>query len=308
LPATDPGKSERVTTGLCTESSSQLTRELVERYAVEVVPLTVTVDGVDYLEGRELDADAFYARFLDDAAPVVATPEPGPGLFVEAYERLAASGATEILSVHAGSALSGTIRAAALAADSSPVPVRLVDSGAASFAVSCCLWEAAEALANGAELEEAAVVAESLLPTIGNVFVVGALDLVRARGSAATYDAHVAGDGPRGVPVLTLRDGVPQVLAEAETVDDAVQAMASAITAWGGDLRGAVGRADALTAPLSDAVIAAVVDAPPVREVIRYRIGPSVGAHTGPGTVAAFFFPGSTPRPELEPEVEAVTG
>jgi hypothetical protein len=27
-----------------------------------------------------------------------------------------------------------------------------------------------------------------------------------------------------------------------------------------------------------------------VREVVRYRIGPSVGAHTGPGTAGAFFY------------------
>jgi len=25
--------------------------------------------------------------------------------------------------------------------------------------------------------------------------------------------------------------------------------------------------------------------------VVRYRIGPSVGAHTGPGTAGAFFWP-----------------
>jgi len=24
---------------------------------------------------------------------------------------------------------------------------------------------------------------------------------------------------------------------------------------------------------------------------VRYRVGPSVGAHTGPGTAGAFFFP-----------------
>ena len=28
-----------------------------------------------------------------------------------------------------------------------------------------------------------------------------------------------------------------------------------------------------------------------VDEVIRYRVGPSIGAHTGPGTVGCFMFP-----------------
>ena len=31
--------------------------------------------------------------------------------------------------------------------------------------------------------------------------------------------------------------------------------------------------------------------APEVKEVVLYRIGPSVGAHTGPGTAGCFFWP-----------------
>jgi fatty acid-binding protein DegV len=35
----------------------------------------------------------------------------------------------------------------------------------------------------------------------------------------------------------------------------------------------------------------AVSESSNVVEVVRYRIGPSVGAHTGPGTVGCFMFP-----------------
>ena len=43
--------------GICTDSNSQLPESLAQRYAVEVVPITVTVDGHEYLEGVDLDAD-----------------------------------------------------------------------------------------------------------------------------------------------------------------------------------------------------------------------------------------------------------
>src|SRR5437763_13393835 len=99
-----------------------------------------------------------------------------------ADEAAAAQGATEILSVHIGSSVSGTINSARLAAQVSPVPVRIVDSGTASFAITLCLWEAAEAIAAGAPIDEAAVAAERVGATVGNVFVVGALDLARAGG------------------------------------------------------------------------------------------------------------------------------
>ena len=56
-------------------------------------------------------------------------------------------------------------------------------------------------------------------------------------------------------------------------------------------LKVAVGVADQGAMPLWTALEAELDGAPQVREVIRYRIGPSVGAHTGPGTAGAFFYP-----------------
>src|SRR5205823_5608745 len=109
-----------------------------------VVPLRVTVDGVTYLEGVDLDADEFYARF-EAGTPEVATSQPSPGQFEVAYDQLVAAGADEILSVHIGSSISGTVNAARLAAAEVAIPVRIVDTGTASFGVALCVWAAAEA-------------------------------------------------------------------------------------------------------------------------------------------------------------------
>ena len=277
--------------GLCTDSNAQLPPELVERYGVEVVPLTVTVDGEAFLEGVELDADGFYARFAGGAAPTVTTAAPGPGLFVAAYEALAARGATEILSVHIGSSISATVDAARLAARNAPVPVRLVDTGTASFAVSCCLWEAAEAVAEGADVEQAAQVAERVAGLTDNVFVVGALDLARGGGRlSAAADRALQADG---IPVLRLVEGSFQPVAQVRTVEEAAAAMASAVTGSGTGLRVGISVADAAAAPVGEALEARLAGAAEVAELVRYRVGPSVGVHTGPGTAGAMWYPAS---------------
>jgi DegV family protein with EDD domain len=272
--------------GIVTDSNSQLPPELAERYGVEVVPLSVTVDGDEYLEGVDLDAGAFYARF-QTRRPVVSTALPSPGRFAEAYEAAAARGATEILSVHIGSSLSGTVNAARLASQVAPVPVRIVDTGTASFAVSLCLWEAAEAITAGATLEEAAAVAERVGATVGNVFVVGALDLARAGG-------RLAGDvvpSSTTIPVLTLAGGVMREVDRCHDLDEAAGVMTGFIRAGGSSLRVGVGVSDPGTVPLVEALEEGLRRAPEVAEVVRYVIGPSVGAHTGPGTVGAMFSP-----------------
>jgi DegV family protein with EDD domain len=273
--------------GLCTDSNAQLPRSLIDRYGVEVVPITVTIDGVDYLEGVDLDADDFYERFTGGATPQMSTAQPSPGRFADAYRRLSDRGASEVVSIHVGAAMSGTLNSARLAARDAPVKVHLVDSHTASFGVGCCVWEAAEALAAGATVREAIEVAQTLARSTGNVFVVGALDLVRRGGrldpaSAPSSDA---------VPVLSLVNGKVTVIATASDMVAATVAMAAYVRAWGTSLKVAIGVADRAGAPLSDALDAALDNAVEVRETLRYRIGPSVAVHTGPGTAGAFFFP-----------------
>jgi DegV family protein with EDD domain len=275
--------------GLCTDSNAQLPPELARRYGVEVVPLTVTVDGRDYLEWVDLDADAFYALFEGGRSPSAATAAPSPGRFAAAYQALAGRGATEILSVHIGSAISATLNSARLATRSAPVPVRLVDTGTASFGVACCLWEAAEAVAAGAGLEEAAAVAEAVAARTGNVFVVQAVDLVRRGGrmGAAAQRALEAD----AVPVLRLVGGSYQPVAQAHTVDEAADAMAAAVLESGPGLRVGISVADGAGAPVREALERRLEGAPEVAELVRYRVGPSVGVHTGPGTAGAMWYP-----------------
>lgn len=271
--------------GICTDSNSQLPPSLIERYGIEVVPLTVTIDDVEYLEGVDLDADEFYAHYANGHTPVVTTSQPSPGQFAVAYDDLAARGCTEILSIHVAAAVSGTINAARLGAHSVPTNVKLVDSGTASFGIACCVWAAAEAIARGATLEQAAVVAEQLAPSIGNVFIVGALDHLRSGGRG---DVAPVGSG---LPILSLRNGVVDVIEQVATPLDAVNAMAAYAIGWGERLRVAVGHSDAETAVIADAIEAAIGEAANVIDVVRYRVGPSIGAHTGPGTAGCFMFP-----------------
>ncbi len=271
--------------GLVTDSNAQLPAALAERYGVEIVPLTVTMDGTEYLEGVDLDADDFYARF-DAGRPIVSTAQPSPGRFAAAYEAVAARGASEILSVHIGSSVSGTVNSARLASQVSPVPVRIVDTGTASFAISLSLWEAAEAVGAGATLQEAAAAAERVSTTVGNVFVVGALDVARAGG-------RLAGDlaPATTIPVLTLAGGVMQQVARCGDLVEAAEAMASYVCARGQSLRVGVGLSDPASMALVTALEERLRHAPEVAELVRYRIGPSVGAHTGPGTVGTMFAP-----------------
>jgi DegV family protein with EDD domain len=274
-----------MTVALVTDSNAQLPPALVERYGIGVVPLTVTLDGEPFLEGVDLFAPGFYDRLADGAA--VSTAAPSPGQVLAAYEAAAEAGATEVLSVHIGSSVSATVAAAEIAAGLSPVPVTIVDTGTASFSIGCCVWAAGEVLAGGAGIEAAAAEARRVAGGVGNVFVVGALALAE-RGGRLDPSAVDGGDG---VAVLALEGGTMGVLERAGDIDTALAAMVDHVNGWprSGLLR--VGVGDALAGPVAVDLVERLAALDRVVEVVRYEIGPSVGAHTGAGTVGAVFYP-----------------
>jgi fatty acid kinase fatty acid binding subunit len=266
--------------GICTDSNSQLPETLATRYNVEIVPVTVTVGDHEYLEGVDLDADTFYEMLATIPLPQVSTSQPSPGQFAAAYDSLLQRGCNEILSIHVTATASGTLNSARLAARLLPIPVRLVDSGTAGFGVSCCVWAAGEAIRHGATIDEAVRAAESLIPHIGAVFVAGELDFIRTGGHPLT-----------GVPVMTVSDGRLEVVARVNTAKDAIEALASKAIGWGSRLNVAIGLADRSGEELVGALARVMSASPNVLEVVRYRIGPSVGAYAGLGTVGCFMFP-----------------
>ena len=259
--------------GICTDSNSQLLQILAERHAIEVVPMTVTVGDHEYLEGVDLDTDDFYDLLRRDPQLSVSASQPSPGQFAAAYESLLHRGCDEILSIHVTASMSGALSSARLAARALPVPVRLVDSGTASFGVTMCVWAAADAVARGATLDQAVHVAESLAPRIGMVFMRDAPD----EGS--------------GVPILSLDGGEVKVVSSAKSMLDGVDKMASIASGWGPRLKVGVGLADRSAEPLTEALEAALDSAGNVVEMVRYRIGPSIGAYTGLGAVGCFMCP-----------------
>ncbi len=272
--------------GLVTDSSSQIPEALIERFDVRVVPLVVNVDGQEFHEGVDLDADDFWLRFADGHTPVVKTSQPSPGAFLDVYRGLESEGCTEIVSVHIGEEHSGTINSARLAAEMVEVPVHMVDSGTASFGVSCCVWEAGEAMAAGAAASTAARRALDMAPRIGTAFIIQALDFARSGGR---FDPELP-PGAEGVVVLAGHGSDLDVVATASTVDDLCDRMVEYFLADGGAIRAGVCLADPATIAFTEGLEERLRRAEVEVELVRYRVGPSIAAHTGPGTAGGFWY------------------
>lgn len=278
-----------MTIGLVTDSASQIPMDLAHRLGVTVVPITVSIDGTEYREGIDLHADDFWARVEGGELPDVTTSQPSPGAIAETYRSLEEQGVFEIVSVHVGADVSGTVNSAKLAAGDVAVEVHVVDSGTASFGVAACVWEAARALAAGADASAVAARAGTVAPSVATTFILQALEFARAGGRLDTKGLNEGTDEP--IMVLGGVGTRLEVTGEGRTVDELCDHMVGSMLAAGVPIRVAVSLADDATLPFTLGMEERLSASDLVVDLVRYRVGPSIAVHTGPGTAGGFWWP-----------------
>jgi DegV family protein with EDD domain len=110
------GKEEAMSIRIVTDSNCDLPEEIVVKFGITVVPMYINIGAESYLDGVTMSRQEFYEG-LPHFEPHPMTSVPGPGTFVEAFERLAAEGTTEILAIHVAGSLSAMVNSARLAAE-----------------------------------------------------------------------------------------------------------------------------------------------------------------------------------------------
>jgi len=272
---------------LVTDSSSQIPASLIDRYNVHVVPIPLTVDGHEHHEGVDLAVDELWDRFRTDPPPDITTSQPSPGEIADIYQTAINAGATEIISIHVSRDVSGTWNSATLAADMFDTEIHVVDSGTASFGITACLWDTAIALETGATATQAAQHARTVAPTIGTSFILQGLDFAHRSGRFNGSLPEQADD----IIVLSGHGTNIEVTGTGRTVDELCDQMAAQFLAANTPIRVGIGIADPATIAFADGLETRLRASPNVIELTRYRVGPSIAAHTGPGTAGGFWWP-----------------
>ena len=81
------------------------------------------------------------------------------------------------------------------------------------------------------------------------------------------------------------------VVSSGRSIDELCDQMVDRLLAPTGRLRVGVGVADPSTGPFVDGIEDRLAASGRDLDVVRYRVGPSIAAHTGPGTAGGFSYP-----------------
>ena len=277
-----------------TESTGDLTPALIEAADLRVLPMAFTLDGKEYRnypDGREMPAHDYYEKLRGGS--LCTTSQVTMLEFQQAFTPVLEAG-QDILYLAFSSGLSGTYQSGCIAAEElkEKFPGRrivCVDSLQASMGEGLFCYLVGKKRCQGADLDTAADYARQIAPQVCAWFTVDDLMFLK-RGGRVSGAAAVAGTLLGIKPVLHVDEEghlIPKekVRGRRASLDALVKHFeATALDKTGGTVF--ISHGDCA----DDARY--VIDklrALGVKEIEMGDIGPVIGAHSGPGTVALFW-------------------
>ena len=112
---------------IVTDSTVDLMAEEIKKYDIEVIPLTISIDGATYTDRVDITLSEFMKK-MKESKELPKTSQPSAGAFLEVYDRLGLEG-HDVISIHLTGGMSGTVQSAQSAANMTETNVTVVDSG-----------------------------------------------------------------------------------------------------------------------------------------------------------------------------------
>jgi DegV family protein with EDD domain len=273
---------------IVTDSTVNLPQNIINEYAITVVPQIVIWDDKVYRDGIDIQPADFYTR-LQSSPSMPSSSQVSPITMRDTFTGLLDQG-YDVLAILVSSHLSGTINSAIQAKEMLPgKPVELVDSLTASMALGFQVLMAARAAKNGASLKECKAIAEKARAQSGVYFVVDTLEFLH-RGGRIGGAARLLGTALNLKPILTVTKGKIEPVARVRTQKKAFEKLLDIIAAKLDHeevTRLSVLHANA--ASQADQLMSELVERFHPAETILTEVSPVIGTHTGPGTIGIAF-------------------
>jgi len=271
-----------MTVKIVTDSVSDIPSDLAKSLDITMVPLTVNFGVESFLDGVEITPKEFFEK-IETAPSLPTTAAPSIGAFTEVYKDLTGKG-HEVVSLHVSGKLSATLSSATqAAAELGNEHISVVDTQAVSAMEALIVTAAARVAIAGGSVEE---VIEKAKSSIGKTAVYVVLDTLEylQKGGRIGRAAALMGGLLSIKPILTLNDGEVHPHEKVRTRAKALARIIEIVQSGGPYEEITVMHASAEDEAeyLTSVLEPMCSDLP----ILSSQIGPVVGTHAGPGSVA----------------------
>ena len=279
---------------ITTDNNSDLPEKYFKDHGVGCMYLSYSMDGKNYTHENFLPEHEFYEAMRNGSMPTTAqvNPENAKAL-LEPYLKEG----KDILHIAFSSALSGTYNSSRIAAEElmeeyTDRRIIVVDSLSASLGQGLLVWLAQQKKELGQTLEDVADWAEKNKLKMVHLFTVDDLNHLY-RGGRVSRTTAIVGSMLNIKPVLHVDNegkltAIGKVRGRKKALQELVKLMDEKIGSFGADC-------DTIFISHGDCeqdaqyVAAKVKEKYNIKNIIINQVGATIGAHSGPGTMALFF-------------------
>ncbi|MDL2219024.1 DegV family protein [Ruminococcaceae bacterium OttesenSCG-928-O06] len=280
---------------LFTDSCADLGPEMLEELGVDVECLTFNLGGKEYVnwpDGRDISFDEVYAALRKGAT--ASTSQVNSDDFTKAFRRHLEAG-KDILYLGFSSGLSGTVNSARIAAEEldpqyPTARVIVIDTLAASLGQGLLVWHAAQMKKQGKTLDEVAAWVEENKLKLAHWFTVDDLNFLK-RGGRLSGAAALFGTMLSIKPVLHVDDeghliAMDKVRGRRQSLMALVDKMEKTAIEPAGQT---VFISHGGCRDEAEIVAKEIKKRFGTKDIYINYVGPVIGSHSGPGTMALFF-------------------
>ena len=270
------------------DSTVDLTEELLERYGIRTIPLTIILGEESYLDGQGLTSEDLYARYRKDGT-LPKTAAPGIADMYDFFRSFTDQG-FEVVHLDISSELSNVCNVARLAAQELE-GVYVVDSRMLSTGIGLLAIEAAECRDRGMGAEEIAGHITALTEKVSTSFVLDTLEFMWKGGRCSGIVA-LGANLMKLKPALRLTEGKIVVFKKYRGKMDHVYRQYIKEQLEGKKVRPGhifITESGEINDDLIRELEQLAKDLSGCREVHHTRAGCTVSSHCGPGTLGVLF-------------------
>ena len=273
---------------IVTDSTIDIPNQVIEKYGIEVVPLTLHINGETFTDRVDITPSEFISK-MRKSPELPKSSQPSAGTFLEVYDRFGEQG-YEVISIHMTGGMSGTVQSANTAAEMSKTKVTVVDSRFISKALSFQVIEACEMVLAGKTSEEIVARLDKVREQTRLFVVVDTLENL-VKGGRIGKGRAMIGSLLNIKPIASLEGGVYTPVTKVRSHSQVVKWLSKqfAEEAKGKTIKG-VGVVHAESFEVASKIKDAVIELTGYTNVEIDDTTPVISTHAGIGAIGFFYY------------------
>ena len=266
------------------DSLADVPENLVKRYDIEVIPLTIRINDVEYKDGQNLTNEEFY-KLIKECKEIPKTSQATYVQFEEVFKKYLNQGKS-ILYISGSSKVTGTYQSAMITKNDLQGEIHIFDSLNLSYGCGAQVVTACEMNEEGKSIDEIIKKLEEIRDNILVLFAVDNLEYLKKGGRLSASKA-VIGSMLSIKPILQMQDGLVVNIDQARGHKKVISKMISMAKNYVKDdiENKRIGIAHGDNEIEFEKLKEAIKSELNFNQMTETKIGPSIGSHTGAGTI-----------------------